>query len=108
MVRSPGYILQGMSTNCKPSLSTKQLSVLQFSNNNMTITGYHDEIEETANILATYSGDPFEVKFNAGYWTDFLKVIEDETITLKMENCSTDSCLVESDGLQFVLMPVRM
>ena len=91
-------------------LNTEKLKAVlfSFSNNNMTITGYHDEIEETANILATYSGDPFEVKFNAGYWTDFLKVIEDETITLKMENCSTDSCLVESDGLQFVLMPVRM
>ncbi len=62
------------------------------------------------NISVEINGNDIEIAFNARYFSDVLKVLEDEYIYLDMNN-NVSPCVVRSiqgDGFYYLILPVRI
>ena len=55
-------------------------------------------------------GKPLEIAFNAKYIMDVMRVIDDETVFMRM-NTSVTPCVIEpmeGDSFYFMVLPVRL
>ncbi len=67
-----------------------------------------EQAEETLSV--DYQGDEFEIGFNVSYLLEVINVIQDENIKLFLAD-SNSSALIEypeSNGCQYVVMPMRL
>ncbi|MEK7393189.1 MAG: DNA polymerase III subunit beta [Fibrobacterota bacterium] len=79
---------------------------LEISTQNLDLGG-----EGRDSLPVEYSGEPFDIGFNAGYLTEILKLVDSPTVRLKM-NQPTQACVVEAateaPDAFFILMPLRL
>ncbi|HHH75675.1 MAG TPA: hypothetical protein ENL03_01460, partial [Phycisphaerae bacterium] len=64
------------------------------------------EAEVTCPI--TYDGDEIEIGFNPAFFLEILRVIDDDHITMELDNGAKPAVIKCGSDLLFVLMPVQI
>ena len=83
---------------------------LDISKSRITITSMADAGQSREEVQADISGEDLKIGFNPKYFTDSLKVIDDEHIQINFTN-NTGSCTItptNGDGYTYMLLPVRL
>ena len=82
--------------------------VLSFADNNLTIHGASSEIGEGSDSMSIeYELEPIDVSFNPGFLADPLKVVGIPSVTIKMNDPFNQVALEGSNGVIYVIMPIR-
>ena len=80
-----------------------------FADGEMFINANSMQIGEgQVSMPVNYHGEPLEIAFSPGYFLDILRHIKDETVTMKLEDSYTPGVIVDSSGVLFVIMPMRI
>ena len=80
-------------------------------NDKIMITSSHSEIGENKdNISISLNGKELAIAFNARYFSDALRVIDDEYIKLNFNSSISPCVLTSNEGNKFtnLILPVRM
>jgi DNA polymerase-3 subunit beta len=84
---------------------------MKLSADNLSLSAHNQENEEAEEDLGvTYSGDEFEIGFNASYFLDVLGALTTDDVEINFGD-SNSSCLIVapgSDQAQYVIMPMRL
>ena len=84
---------------------------MKLSAGNLSLSAHNQENEEAEEDLdVTYSGDEFEIGFNASYFLDVLGALTTDDVEINFGD-SNSSCLIfapGSDTAQYVIMPMRL
>ncbi len=62
--------------------------------------------EGSASVPVSFDGDPFHMIFNPNYMLDVLKVLDEETVTLKLSGPEAGGILEEGNRYTYVMMPL--
>ena len=82
---------------------------LIFSEGKLTVTSAASDIGEAKDEVAIkYAGEPIEIIFNPSYVMDPLKAIDDEEITINLNNGHSPAVIKCSIPFLYVLMPLRI
>jgi len=82
---------------------------LQFSSNMLTVSSAASEIGEAKDeVPIKYAGEPIEIIFNPAYVMDPLKAIDDDEITINLNNGHSPAVIRCSIPFLYVLMPLRI
>lgn len=115
----PRVAIEGAVRRASVLSSEKARAVkLHLSKGTLTVSASNPELGEAREDLEVdYSGEEFEVAFNAQYILDFLSVVEGENVVVELKDGSTQAVLrpapadsAEPGDLQhyYVLMPMRL
>lgn len=82
---------------------------LIFSEGKLTVTSAASDIGEAKDEVAIkYAGEPIEIIFNPSYVMDPLKAIDDDEITINLNNGHSPAVIKCSIPFLYVLMPLRI
>ena len=82
---------------------------LIFSEGKLTVTSAASDIGEAKDEVAIkYAGEPIEIIFNPSYVMDPLKAIDDDEITINLNNGHSPAVIKCSIPFLYVLMPLRV
>ena len=82
---------------------------LIFSEGKLTVTSAASDIGEAKDEVAIkYAGEPIEIIFNPSYVMDPLKAIDDDEITINLDNGHSPAVIKCSIPFLYVLMPLRI
>ena len=82
---------------------------LIFSEGKLTVTSAASDIGEAKDAVAIkYAGEPIEIIFNPSYVMDPLKAIDDDEITINLNNGHSPAVIKCSIPFLYVLMPLRI
>ena len=82
---------------------------LIFSEGKLTVTSAASDIGEAEDEVAIkYAGEPIEIIFNPSYVMDPLKAIDDDEITINLNNGHSPAVIKCSIPFLYVLMPLRI
>ena len=81
---------------------------LIFAANKLTVTSAASEIGEAKDeVPIKYAGEKIEIMFNPGYVMDPLKAIDDDEVTINLNNGHSPAVIKCSIPFLYVLMPLR-
>ena len=82
---------------------------LIFEANKLTVTSAANDIGEARDEVAIkYAGEKIEIMFNPSYVMDPLKAIDDDEVTINLDNGSSPAVIKCSIPFLYVLMPLRI
>ena len=82
---------------------------LIFDANRLTVTSAASEIgEATDEVAIKYGGEKIEIMFNPNYVMDPLKAIDDDEVSIKLNNGHSPAVINCSIPFLYVLMPLRI
>ena len=82
---------------------------LIFSENKLTVTSAVSDVGEAKDeVEIKYAGEPIEIIFNPSYVMDPLKAIDDDEITINLNNGHSPAVIKSSEKFLYVLMPLRI
>ncbi len=83
---------------------------LRFSEGELTISARSQDIGETREVLAArFSGEPFEIGFNAEYLRDGLECVSGESVRFRLIDPLRPGLLTsEGDSFWYLIMPIRL
>ena len=82
---------------------------LIFSNGKLTVTSAVSDIGEAKDEVAIkYAGEKIEIMFNPSYVMDPLKAIDDDEVTINIDNGHSPAVIKCSIPFLYVLMPLRI
>lgn len=82
---------------------------LIFSNGKLTVTSAASDIGEASDeVIIKYAGETIEIMFNPTYVMDPLKAIDDDEVTININNGHSPAVIKCSIPFLYVLMPLRI
>jgi DNA polymerase-3 subunit beta len=82
---------------------------LIFSNGKLTVTSAASDIGEAKDeVPIKYAGETIEIVFNPSYVMDPLKAIDDDEVTINLNNGHSPAVINCSIPFIYVLMPLRI
>lgn len=82
---------------------------LIFSNGKLTVTSAASDIGEASDeVIIKYAGETIEIMFNPSYVMDPLKAIDDDEVTINLNNGHSPAVIKCSIPFLYVLMPLRI
>jgi DNA polymerase-3 subunit beta len=82
---------------------------LIFTNGRLTVTSAASDIGEAKDEVAIkYAGEPIEIIFNPSYVMDPLRAIDDDEVTINLNNGHSPAVIECSIPFLYVLMPLRI
>ena len=90
--------------------SKSNLIKLSFSHDTLSITANSEKGSINDEIEINLVGKEFDIAFNAKYILDIMKVLDEETVYLNMNNSVTPCVITPTDGDKFyyMVLPVRL
>ena len=80
-----------------------------FEEDQLILTSRAIDVGESRILIETqYEGDPIQVSFNPDYLIDGLKVIDADTVTLKLSGTDTPALLEGEENFTYLVMPVTL
>ena len=82
---------------------------LIFESNRLTVTSAASEIGEAKDeVPIKYAGEKIEIMFNPNYVMDPLKAIDDDEVSINLNNGHSPAVIKCSIPFLYVLMPLRI
>ncbi|MDO4426444.1 MAG: DNA polymerase III subunit beta, partial [Planctomycetia bacterium] len=90
--------------------SKKNHIKFSFEGDTITITANSDIGNSREVITANVTGNDIDIAFNAKYFSDVLKVLDDEFVALEMNNNVSPCVVIPENGEKYyyLILPVRL